>query len=300
MHNLDIWKVFFIKSTASAVSSYSLEAFIMNQTNIVDNALSEVESIVKASGNENDLTYFMYHKKRFRIMAITVMSRCRTGSSILDIGSHYQHSSLLLKLLGYQVDSMDVGEFIELPLIQKRIQEYGITSIRENNLEKLTSLSGKTDCYDLILFTEILEHITFNPIAFWQKIHGVIKDGGYIYVTTPNSLTLYNIFRAIANLVTLKGIGIGINSIFASVTYGHHWKEYSASEIRSYFKKMSDGFSVSIKKFQYQDNPPQSRIDYFRVLLLKIGNSIPFFKEAIEAVVQVDKSKAWKINAPEY
>ncbi|MEA3427449.1 MAG: methyltransferase domain-containing protein [Bacteroidota bacterium] len=273
---------------------------MLNQANLIDKALSEVESMVKASGNKNDLTYFMYHKKRFRVMAATVTSMCKEGGTILDIGSHYQHSSVLLTLLGYKVASMDVGEFLAMPLIQARIQQHGITAIQENDLEKLTSLSDTKEAYDLILFTEILEHITFNPIAFWQRIHEVIKDQGYIYVTTPNSLTLYNIFRTIANLLTLRGIGIGVNSILSSVTYGHHWKEYSASEIRHYFTKLSDGFAVSIKKFQYQHHPPQNRIDTIRVLLLRIGNGIPFFKEAIEAVIQVDKSKPWKMNAPEY
>lgn len=269
--------------------------------NRIDEALSKIKAIVTDVGNENDLIYFNYHQPRFKKMAETVMRICKPGAQVLDIGSHFLHSSLLLSLLGYRVVSMDVKEFWDLDYIRKRAYDHGLTPVIENNLEQLSSLSGEQEKYDLILFTEIFEHITFNPIGFWKRVHTLIKNQGNIYLTTPNSLTLYAIAKTFFNLVRLKGIGIDVKAIFPTVTYGHHWKEYSASEIKSYFKMMNDGFHVDIHTFHYK--PPEATTGFkgrMRALLMNTGNSIPFFRDALEVVIAVDKSHPWKISPPQY
>lgn len=270
----------------------------MNQ---IEEALREVEQIVKENNHPNDLIYFMYHRERFRKMAETVTSKLPKGSTVLDIGSHYLHSSILLSLLGYRVDSMDVTEFCTLPFIQARATAYGLTQIEENNLEKLTSLTEVENKYDLILFAEIFEHITFNPIGFWQRIHSLIKQNGNIYISTPNSLTIYAIIKTLYKVITLKGIGLDVSAIFPTVTYGHHWKEYSASEIKTYFNILNNGFQVSITKFNYKPKESDGSLkSQIRTGLLGIGNAIPYFREALEVWVTVDKSQPFKVNIPQY
>jgi 2-polyprenyl-3-methyl-5-hydroxy-6-metoxy-1,4-benzoquinol methylase len=267
----------------------------------VEEALLQIEKIVLSSGIENDIIYFNYHKKRFHKMGETVSRMVPPGSSVLDIGSHYLHSSLLLQLLGYKVVSMDVSEFWELDYIRQRAADHQLTPVIENQLEHLGSLSEEKEQYDLILFTEIFEHITFNPIAFWKRIHTLIKNKGKIYITTPNAITLYAIVKTLFNLITFRGIGMDVKAIFPTVTYGHHWKEYSTSEIKSYFNMLNDGFHLDIQKFQYK--PTETAHHWkssLRILLTKMSNAIPFFREAMEVVVTVDKSYPWKINPPKY
>lgn len=269
--------------------------------NRIEEALQKVEVIVQLANNSNDLAYFHYHRKRFLKMGESVTTICPEGSTVLDIGSHYLHSSLLLHFLGYKVTCMDVGEFCNLPFIKERIAANHLTQIEENNLEKLSSLETEQNQYDLILFTEIFEHITFNPIGFWKRIHTIIKPNGNIYITTPNSITLYAIVKTLYQLLSGSGIGIDIKAIFPTVTYGHHWKEYSAKEMKAYFNIMNDGFKVSVQKFCYKPaEGPDSVKGKGSILLEKLGNQIPFFKEAMEVVVKVDKSLPWKVNIPEY
>jgi 2-polyprenyl-3-methyl-5-hydroxy-6-metoxy-1,4-benzoquinol methylase len=267
----------------------------------VEEALSKIEAIVLSAGIKNDIEYFNYHKKRFRRMGETVSRILPPGSQVLDIGSHYLHSSLLLHFMGYQVVCMDVSEFWDLDYIRKRAADHQLTPVVENQLEHLASLNQETEKYDLILFTEIFEHITFNPIAFWKRIHTLIKNNGKIYLTTPNSLTIYAIVKTLFNLIRLKGIGMDVKAIFPTVTYGHHWKEYSATEIRSYFSMLNDGFQMDIQKFNYK---PAETANHWkaslRILLMRISNAIPFFKEAMEVVIKVDKSYPWKVSTPQY
>jgi 2-polyprenyl-3-methyl-5-hydroxy-6-metoxy-1,4-benzoquinol methylase len=266
----------------------------------IEEVLTEVEQIVQNAGVENDIIYFKYHKKRFRQMAQTIAATCPQGSEVLDIGSHYLHSALILHLLGYKVSCMDVQEFWDLGHIRKRAETYQLTAIVENNLEKLTSLEKVHDQYDLILFAEIFEHITFNPVNFWKKMHSLVRNNGIIYLTTPNSLTLYAILKTIFNVARFKGIGIDINAVLGTVTYGHHWKEYSSREIKQYFDKLNNGFKVSINKFHYQAYPAQGIKSRLRKMVVDTGNLIPYFRDAIEAVIRVDKTQEWKIDPPAY
>lgn len=273
---------------------------IFNNKESVELALDRVETIVKASGNGQDLEYFLFHKKRFARMANTIQKRVKPGALVLDIGSHYLHSTLLLQFLGYRVHAMDVGAFTELSLVKERAYSHQVVSIIENDLTTLSAIQEKADEYDVVLFTEILEHITFNPIDFWKHIHRLLKDKGIIYITTPNSLTIYNIVKTLKNLLLLKGVGINVNMIFEYVTYGHHWKEYSASEIKKYFGYLSDGFKVEIETYRYKYFPS---IDFrwrLRNLFYDLGNTIPFFRDELEAVVELDKSKPWKAIPPSY
>ena len=273
---------------------------IFNNKESVETALDKVEAIVNSSGNGLDIEYFRFHRKRFARMANTLLKKAAPGALVLDIGSHYLHSSLLLQYLGYRVHAMDVGAFTELTLVKERAISHQVFTTIENDLTTLSSIKDNTDEYDVVLFTEILEHITFNPIDFWKHIHRLLKDKGIIYITTPNSLTIYNLIKTLKNLVLLKGIGINVNMIFEYVTYGHHWKEYSASEIRKYFGYLSEGFKVEIKTYRYKYFPS---IDFkwrIRNLFYNIGNTIPFFRDELEAVVELDKSKPWKAVAPKY
>lgn len=273
-------------------SIYSEEAIAL--------AIDKVEQIVIATGNEQDLTYFYFHRKRFARMATSISKICEPGQLILDIGSHYLHSSLILTFLGYRVHSMDVSAFWEIDFVRQRAEKYNLLPVIENNLEKLESCQNQSNEYNLILFTEIFEHITFNPINFWKNIYRILKNNGLIYITTPNSLTLFSIARTLLHLVQLKGIGQDIDAIFRNVTYGHHWKEYSSFEIRKYFKKMNDGFSVEIRKYSFKYFPITNFQDRVRRALMILGNLIPYFKGEIEAIITVDKSKEWLIKSPDY
>lgn len=266
----------------------------------VRDVLNRVEQVVIEEGDDDDLAYFTYHKQRYFRMAASLQDyHSDKELAILNMGSHYLHVSLLFQFLGYKVDSMDVVEFWDLEFVKARAKTYELNAIIDNNFETLDSMNGIENKYDIILFTEILEHITFNPIMFWKKIYNLLNDGGLIYISTPNSMCLANIVKSIARILSFRGIGIPVNAIFNTVTYGHHWKEYCSSEIKRYFKNMSDDFHVKIKLYHYK----KVRIDGINAgltaLLNYLGNKI-FLSEDIEAVVKVDKKGSWKLDAPKY
>ena len=238
----------------------------------VQQAIQKVRSIVESTGDANELTYFDYHERRFARIANTLLDRSRLGAKVLELGSHFLHSSMILTELGFELSPVDVQEFWNIEVVQKRAEAYGLLPIVNNNFENLELPKVLSETFDVILFTEVLEHITFNPIEFWKRLFALGKSGGFIYVSTPNSFALITVLRALKNILTFKSIGIGIPQIFQKVTYGHHWKEYSKTELRTYFSSLSDGYNPEVSYYSYKKMDRNSLKDHFYSLLMTVGN----------------------------
>ena len=97
----------------------------------------------------------------------------------------------------------------------------------------------------------------------------------------------------------LKSIGITVDDIFSKVTYGHHWKEYSAKEIKKYFKTLSPDFEVEVNPYNYKDydlKPPYLMFKF----LSKLGNMTKIFADDLEVIVSLKDKNKWGIEEPEY
>lgn len=252
----------------------------------------------------SEVEYFRFHKKRYERFEsflnthfpdVSRSSKLKT----LDIGSHYLHSSMILADKGFEVDGMDVSIFWDMDFVKKRGSKFGINPIVENDLANMPGFQSFHDKYDLIVFTEIFEHITFNPIQLWKTIYQILKPMGKIYISTPNSLALANWARNFKNLLTLQSVGITVDDIISKVTYGHHWKEYSAQEIKTYFQSLSDDFQVTINPYHYKEYELKSPYLVFKVLA-KLGNLTKKFAEELEVIVEVKEKKSWKKGLSEY
>lgn len=267
----------------------------------IDLILEEVYSICIIDGNMLDICYFEFHRERYKRLLHSIKNlSIPKNTKILDIGSHYLHTSILLKKMGYDVCGMDVSPFWELDFVIKRSSQFGIHKVVENQLENLESLDKLHDNFGLVIFAEILEHITFNPISFWEKIHRVIQENGIIYISTPNSFALINILRALKKIFLLDGLGIGVIDIFSNVTYGHHWKEYSASEVKTYFSSLSDDFKLVINKYYYKKyNWANLNAAIFKIFSA-IGNISYFFRDELEVIIFVPQKNSWKLKKPTY
>lgn len=266
----------------------------------INNVIKRLEQTVYDGGNDQDISYFKMHNKRYERMLHTITSQIKEGSVVLDIGSHYLHSSLLLSWLGYVIHPMDVAAFQNIDFVQKRAEENGLKQIEENNLESIHALNSCRNTYDLILFTEILEHITYNPIHFWENVYFSLKPNGAIYISTPNSMNLFNLLNSIRNIISLKRIGIPVKAIFENVTYGHHWKEYSAYEIKRYFSELSPDFQVNIWGYRYREYRKGGIKSFLLNLTRRLGNSTNVLAEEMEIIVKRTGSIGFVANPPTY
>lgn len=268
----------------------------------VDAACAAVRELVDRTGNPHDLAYYNLHEQRFRKTAERIVDLVPRGADVLDVGSHYLHQSAILKHLGYAVSGMDVAAHTTLPFVAGRARSLGIPNHEIANADYAEGafLTEMADAFDCVMFCEILEHITFNPVRFWKRMHELLRVNGIIYVTTPNSLKLLSLLGTVWNALTLRKIGIGVGQIVHEVTYGHHWKEYSAAELVEYFRILSPDFSVKVRRINYGSPSPELRrqIGALRATVLRAGNATRFFAQDLEAVVTLTTKTQWRTPAP--
>ena len=169
------------------------------------------------------------------------------GNRILDIGAHWLHNAICYAISGFDVTASDlaVNNTLSYPAVISLAKNYGITLQPYRDLSDPVELDLlPADSFDLILFAEILEHITFNPIKMWSALYRLLRPGGRIILTTPN----YHVAAFLEdakNLLRGQSCGISISTLLEINTFGPHWKEYSATDIREYFERLSPDFRIN-------------------------------------------------------
>ncbi|MBN2160882.1 MAG: methyltransferase domain-containing protein [Spirochaetes bacterium] len=151
-------------------------------------------------------------------------------SSVLELGaSPYFMSLLIRKHFNCQ---MDFANYFgkerhkgntEVLISEKYHEKHGI-SFRHFNVE-YDEFPFKKNSYDLVLFCEIIEHLTVDPVHSLVQINRLLKNGGHIIITTPNVLRYENVLKLIA--------GRNVHDHYSGYgAYGRHNREYTPNELR--------------------------------------------------------------------
>lgn len=233
------------------------------------------------SQRAGDETYFGHQLPRYLQSVSRIQALRPAPARVLDIGSHYLHQAALLSRLGYEVSGIDIPLFAGAEFVRERAARFGVRNHAVDAIELGEFLPGQEGRFDLIVFTEILEHITFNPVRFWRRVYELMSPGGMVYLSTPNALRPAAWLRTLTRLLARRGIGLSPEEILASVSYGHHWKEYSAWEIRRYFALLSPDFAVTCRTYSSDLTLPGPKTQVKRALAL-----LPPCRSDIEAVVR--------------
>jgi 2-polyprenyl-6-hydroxyphenyl methylase/3-demethylubiquinone-9 3-methyltransferase len=210
---------------------------------------------------------------------------------VLDVGAHWLHSSLLYAMEGAAVTAAELhgsGEFSNNPLVLGVAKEFGIRLVTYGSLSDPVELDNLPESsFDLIIFSEILEHITFNPVALWKSLYRLLSPNGRIIVTTPNCFYSTYIIKDFLRLLSGKSLGITVDEIVGLHTYGHHWKLYSAKDIERYFHILSPDFSIGrIEYFTYTANAKPSILRWIKNI---VERRIKMLREGLYAEIVLPK-----------
>lgn len=167
------------------------------------------------------------------------------NAHVLDIGAHWLHQSVLFARAGFRITAGDFSATLELDGVRKLAKHHAIDLLIYDEIASGQALNAIPDTsVDVVLFTEILEHITFNPVALWESVYRIMRPGGRIVITTPNFYAADSRAWQIKRFLSGFGAGIENTEILQTPTYGHHWKEYSRKEICHYFCSLSPDFHI--------------------------------------------------------
>ena len=96
--------------------------------------------------------------------------------TLLDIGCAYGTQSAMFSKLGYDVTAIDCMKLSNSKFLKKYNVKYSLKNLETDEIK------GK---YDVVVLSEVLEHLNYNPYKPLLKIRELLNDGGFLIVSTP-------------------------------------------------------------------------------------------------------------------
>jgi 2-polyprenyl-6-hydroxyphenyl methylase/3-demethylubiquinone-9 3-methyltransferase len=135
--------------------------------------------LLEVYGSRKSLGHSYAYQNRLKHTLDLVKTFVKPGAKILDVAAAQGNFSLILAEQGYEVTwndlRSDLIDYVKLKHESGTIH-YAPGDVFKINLENQ---------YDMVLITEIIEHVA-HPDQFLEQVSTLVKPGGYILMTTPN------------------------------------------------------------------------------------------------------------------
>lgn len=92
------------------------------------------------------------------------------GGTALDVGCREGHQTLKLESMGFEVTSIDIEKSFHRCIIMDAEKELPLPD----------------ESFDLVWCSEVIEHLE-DPAASIEELRRILKPGGRLIITTPNS-----------------------------------------------------------------------------------------------------------------
>jgi len=245
--------------------------------------------------------YLRQHFPRYAAtkQRLTVHGNPAAGNQVLDVGAHWLHQAVLYAIDGFAVTALDLPATFESDSVRALAEVHAITLLPNVDLEYPSALKAiANDTFDIVLFTEVIEHLAFNPVAMWREIYRVMKPGARIVVTTPNYHALRTRLRQWWRAMRGLGAGVDVAQVLGVHTLGHHWKEYSRRELQRYFTLLSPDFACRDVAYVQGHRRAVSKPSVEVALLLE--RIIPFLRPDLYVEVELTCKAAGIVVEPHW
>lgn len=97
---------------------------------------------------------------------------------------------------------------------------------------------------DIIVFNEIFEHLRINPIKTLRRVHGCLREGGKLLLSTPNLYSATGLYNLLKHGRAHACAAEPFDEYSKLETLGHmgHTREYTRHEVVTFLEKV--GFRV--------------------------------------------------------
>jgi SAM-dependent methyltransferase len=227
----------------------------------IQNTLKHVERLIETPSERE---YFLIHVARYQYILeqIQWLSNQRSAPlRILDVGCYPYHLGAALEGMGHHVYGIASShEPIHTP------------KIKVCNIE-VDKFPFKDNFFDLVIFTEVLEHLPQAPAHALKQMHRVTKKGGYMLVTTPNIARSINRLKLIfGKSITYPLSQVTENEGKGSIIYHRHNREYTLSELKTL--AVFSGWKIKTASYfiSYTPTRRRARPDSLIIKLAKWAN----------------------------
>lgn len=224
-----------------------------------ENLLPALESVSIDGSRQGELVgYAQMDFERF-IHTLGLVPEHTAGRS-LEIGANPYFTTLLYRKFRPLLN-MDLINYFGGPEHQavQHVSFPGFDGVPEEidmvwhnaNIEFAT-LPFETDTFDVVLFCEVLEHLTLDPLHAMLELKRVLKPGGRLVLTTPNVARLENVGAFIE--------GRNIYDQYSKYgVYGRHNREYTRHELSQLLTHCGFDIEIFYTANVHDDIPPHVR-----------------------------------------
>lgn len=167
-------------------------------------------------------------------------------AKVLEVGSNPYFTTALIRKFRPDLEVTSLNYFggpiewrkqtVEHAVYEGSGQESFTVDYLNINIET-DALPFEDDAFDIVLYCEVVEHMTNDPVVSLAHLKAVLRPGGLMIVTTPNVARLENVARLIS--------GANIYDPYSGYgPYGRHNREYNRHELHKLLNYC--GFSVDV------------------------------------------------------
>ena len=191
-----------------------------------------------------------YLAEAFRRFLYTLQLVPQPAGKMLELGAAPYYMSLLLRrfregelhVANYFNDAIGAGgrQVLVSDEGEEEIFDYANTNVERD------TMPYEAGAFDTVLFCEVFEHLTNDPLRALIEIKRVLKQDGALILTTPNVARLANVVHVLQ--------GLSIYDVYSAYgPYGRHNREYTVSEVRRLLEQA--GFEIEAC-FTADTHPP--------------------------------------------
>lgn len=184
--------------------------------------------------------YFRGQESRYKNNYRLIKRELKKTDFILDIGTNPPYFMATLKQIGHHIEGLDMNPDLDSELIKERD-----LNISKCNIE-VERFPYEDRSFDVIILSEVFEHLYVNPIHTMNEIRRVLKNNGKLILTTPNGYSV----KRVANFILGRGLSENPYREFDLLNrlgYRGHIREYSLGEVNDFLKKT--GFLIQKSKY---------------------------------------------------
>lgn len=146
--------------------------------------------------------YLNFHKERFARTANLIKGVIKPTDKVVDLGTYGCLVPVFKDIFGLTditctLDLQENALSHESTILHNASKGEQYPFIRDRfNLE--SPFPYPNDTFDIVAFTEVLEHLTVDPMYTLSEINRISKSGAHLVLSTPNcasSLSFYKILR---------------------------------------------------------------------------------------------------------